>query len=69
MIPLYASAGLAVQEDDKVRMEGGAVPTPGEPGLEEEDDEDDDDDGDLDEDWGVATEDVGELDDDDEDLV
>ena len=68
MIPLYANAGLAVQEDDKARMEGGAVPAPGEPGLEEEE-EDDEDDGDLDEDWGVATEDVGELDDDDEDLV
>ena len=70
MITPYARAGLAVQEDDKARMEGGAVPAPGEPGLEEEGDEDDeDDDGDLDEDWGVATEDVGELDDDDEDLV
>ena len=69
MIPQHARAGLAVQEDDKARMEGGAVPAPGEPGLEEEGDEDDDDDGDLDEDWGVATEDVGDLDDDDEDLV
>lgn len=60
-------AGLAVQEDDKARLEGGAVPQPEEPGLEEEENEDDDD-VDLDEDWGVATEDVGDEDD-DEDLV
>lgn len=66
MIPC---TGLAVQEDDKARMEGGAVPAPGEPGLGEGEEDEDDDDGDLNEDWGVATEDVGELDDDDEDLV
>ena len=58
---------MAVQEDDKARLEGGAVPAPGEPGLEEE--EDDDDDVDLDEDWGVAAEDVGDEEEDDDDLV
>ena len=61
-------AGLAIQEDDKATLEGGAVPAPGEPGLEQEEDEDDDD-VDLDEDWGVAAEDVGDEEEDDDDLV
>ena len=61
---------MAVQEDDKAKLEGGAVPAAGEPGLKEaEADEEDDDDVDLDEDWGVATGDVGDDDEDDEDLV
>lgn len=62
-----ACAGLAVQEDDKATLEGGAVPAPGEPGMEQE--EDDDDDVDLDEDWGVAADDEGDDEDNDEDLV
>ena len=61
---------MAVQEDDKAKLEGGAVPAPGEPGLEEVDeDDDDDDDVDLDEDWGVAAEDVGDEEEEDDDLV
>jgi len=64
-----ACAGLAVQEDDKATLEGGAVPAPGEPGMEQEEDEDDDDDVDLDEDWGVAADDEGDDEDNDEDLV
>ncbi len=63
-----ACAGLAVQEDDKATLEGGAVPAPGEPGMEQEEDEDDDD-VDLDEDWGVAADDEGDDEDNDEDLV
>ena len=64
----YACAGLAVQEDDKATLGGGAVPAPGEPGLEQEEDEDDDD-VDLDEDWGVAADDEDNDEDNDEDLV